>query len=67
MAGRDEDLPHLLSRLAIGAIAGFVATMAMTAAMRRLHRRLPANERYKLPPRELADRIWRCPPGTRRT
>lgn len=33
------------ARLAIGGIAGFVATMAMTAAMRRLHKRLPAKER----------------------
>ena len=27
--------------------------MAMTSAMRRLHRRLPAKERYPLTPREL--------------
>jgi len=44
------------TRLAIGAIAGFVATMAMTSAMRRLHRRLPARERYPLTPREIVDR-----------
>jgi uncharacterized membrane protein YagU involved in acid resistance len=43
------------SRLLIGGIAGFVGTMAMTAAMRRLHRRLPAKERYPLPPREIVD------------
>jgi uncharacterized membrane protein YagU involved in acid resistance len=43
------------ARLAIGGIAGFVATMAMTAAMRRLHRRLPAKERYPLTPREIVD------------
>ncbi|MFN3513555.1 MAG: hypothetical protein ACK41C_10945 [Phenylobacterium sp.] len=41
------------SRLLLGAIAGFVATSAMTAAMRRLHERLPASERYPLPPREV--------------
>lgn len=29
--------------------------MAMTAAMRRLHARLPAKERYPLPPREIVD------------
>jgi hypothetical protein len=40
-----------------GALAGLVATMAMTAAMRRLHRHLPAGERYPLPPREIVDRI----------
>lgn len=46
--------PGLGSRLAIGAIAGFVATMAMTAMMRRLHARLPAKERYPLIPRDAA-------------
>jgi len=51
---QDKD-PGLGSRLAIGAIAGFVATMAMTAAMRRLHARLPAEERYPLTPREIVD------------
>ena len=43
------------SRLLIGGIAGFVGTMAMTAAMRRLHARLPGKERYPLPPREIID------------
>jgi len=45
----------LPARLLIGGIAGFVATMAMTSAMRRLHRKLPAKERYPLPPREIVD------------
>jgi uncharacterized membrane protein YagU involved in acid resistance len=49
-----DDL-KLGSRLVIGAIAGFVGTMAMTMAMRRLHRRLPAKERYPLTPREIVD------------
>jgi uncharacterized membrane protein YagU involved in acid resistance len=52
---RDEDRLKLRSRLIIGGIAGFVGTMAMTAAMRRLHRRLPAEERYPLTPREIVD------------
>jgi hypothetical protein len=43
------------SRLVIGALAGIVGTMAMTAAMRRLHARLPAAERYPLTPREIVD------------
>ena len=47
----------LSSRLLIGAIAGFVGTAAMTAAMRRMHGRLPANERYPLPPREITETI----------
>ena len=50
----DEKL-KLRSRLLIGGIAGFVGTLAMTAAMRRLHRRLPAKERYPLTPREIVD------------
>jgi uncharacterized membrane protein YagU involved in acid resistance len=51
---KDDDL-KLGSRLLIGAIAGFVGTMAMTGAMRRMHRRLPDEERYPLTPREIVD------------
>ena len=51
---KDEGL-KLGSRLLIGAIAGFAGTMAMTSAMRRLHRRLPPEERYPLTPREIVD------------
>ena len=43
------------SRLLLGGIAGIVGTMAMTAAMRRLHARLPDQERYPLTPREIID------------
>lgn len=50
-----DDRLKLPSRLVIGAVAGFVGTMAMTSAMRRLHRRLPAEERYPLTPREIVD------------
>jgi uncharacterized membrane protein YagU involved in acid resistance len=50
-----KERPRLASRLVIGAIAGFVGTMAMTAAMRRMHRRLPERERYPLTPREIVD------------
>ena len=50
----DRD-PKLGSRLLIGAIAGFVGTMAMTSAMQRLHKRLPERERYPLTPREIVD------------
>lgn len=45
----------LRSRLVIGAVAGIVGTMAMTSAMRRLHGRLPRDERYPLTPREIVD------------
>ena len=51
------------SRLVIGAVAGFVGTMAMTAAMRRLHARLPVRERYPLTPREIVDSTLAPPPG----
>ena len=51
----EDDRLKLTSRLVIGGIAGFVGTMAMTAAMRRLHRRLPEKERYPLTPREIVD------------
>lgn len=43
------------SRLLIGAIAGFAGTLAMTAAMRRMHEKLPARQRYQLTPREIVD------------
>jgi uncharacterized membrane protein YagU involved in acid resistance len=53
---QDQGL-KLSSRLVIGAIAGFVGTMAMTSAMRRLHARLPEGERYPLTPREITDSV----------
>jgi hypothetical protein len=43
------------SRLLIGGIAGIVGTMAMTSAMRRLHQKLPGEQRYPLTPREIID------------
>jgi uncharacterized membrane protein YagU involved in acid resistance len=45
------------TKLLIGGIAGFVGTMAMTSAMRRLHRRLPEEENYPLTPREITDSV----------
>jgi hypothetical protein len=61
MSEKEDDL-NLASRLIIGGIAGFVATLAMTSAMRRLHRRLPDRERYPLTPREITDRVLAPPP-----
>jgi hypothetical protein len=58
MSNRDPD-PRLSSRLLLGAIAGFAGTLLMSAAMRRLHRRLPKDERYPLPPREIIDSVTR--------
>lgn len=45
------------SRMLIGGIAGVVGTLAMTAAMRRMHEKLPAKERYPLTPREIVDSV----------
>jgi len=55
--------PPLSSRLIVGALAGLTATSFMTAAMRRLHTRLPAIDRYPLPPREITERL--APEGMR--
>lgn len=46
-----------IQRMAFGALAGLSATMAMTAAMRGLSKRLPYGEGYPLPPRELTERL----------
>jgi len=63
MPANHDDSLDLPARLIIGGIAGFVATMAMTAAMRRLHRKLPAKERYPLTPREIVDSTLEPPPN----
>lgn len=41
------------------ALAGVVATVPMTALMSAGHRRLPVDEQYPLPPRELTDEVTR--------
>jgi hypothetical protein len=51
--GRQKGKP--MNRLLVGALAGLTATTAMTFAMARLHRALPAAERYPLPPREITE------------
>lgn len=40
-----------------GGLAGFVATAPMTLAMDLMHRRLPAWERYPLPPSEITEAL----------
>lgn len=42
-----------MDRLTSGVAAGFGATAPMTLAMIAMHRRLPAHERYPLPPRQI--------------
>jgi uncharacterized membrane protein YagU involved in acid resistance len=50
-----SESPPLATRLLLGGIAGFVATLPMTATVRLIHRQLPPRERYPAPPRELID------------
>lgn len=42
-----------MNRYGAGALAGFLATLPMTAAMVAMHRRLPPEEQYPLPPNEM--------------
>jgi putative membrane protein len=42
-----------------GMTAGFTATAPMTAAMALMHRMLPEEERYPLPPRQIVDNTVR--------
>jgi putative membrane protein len=46
-----------------GALAGLAATVPMTIAMDAMHDRLPAHERYPLPPAEIAERVAGEPVG----
>jgi hypothetical protein len=50
-------MPPALYRATLAALSGTAATMVMTAAMARMHGRLPAASRYPLPPRELTRQI----------
>jgi hypothetical protein len=54
---RSFDEPGTASRAALGAVAGYCATLAMTAMMQRLHERLPEEERYPLTPREITETV----------
>ena len=51
------------STLLAGALDGLIATVPMTAVMEMLHDRLPADERYPLPPAELAEQVSGQPAG----
>jgi uncharacterized membrane protein YagU involved in acid resistance len=46
-----------MNRLTLGLFAGFIATVPMTLAMAALHRRLPPEERYPLPPEEITAKL----------
>lgn len=43
-----------MRRILLGTFVGFAATVPMTLAMIVLHRRLPRDEQYPLPPRKVA-------------
>jgi uncharacterized membrane protein YagU involved in acid resistance len=49
----------IMGKLLIGAMAGITATTAMTMAMGALFRRLPADQRYPLPPRQVTESTLR--------
>lgn len=51
-------------QLLLGALAGIGGTIAMTAAMRRLARVLPAAQRYPMPPREISQEVLPEQPQT---
>ncbi len=44
-----------MNRYLAGAIGGLLATVPMTLVMEALHRRLPRDQRYPLPPREITE------------
>lgn len=46
-----------MNSLILGAIAGFAATIPMTIAMKIMHKELPNQERYPLPPRLIIEEI----------
>lgn len=46
-----------MNKLIIGVIAGLVATVPMTLAMKIMHRSLPPEEQHSLPPREVTMEI----------
>lgn len=46
-----------MNRYLAGAIGGLLATVPMTLAMGALYRRLPQEERYPLPPREITQNL----------
>lgn len=44
----------------LGAIAGVMATVAMTSAMRRMQPLLPARDQYPLPPRQIMEQVGKA-------
>lgn len=50
----------MLKDAAAGALAGFTATLPMTAVMQSLHSQLPNAERYPLPPQRITTHVARA-------
>jgi uncharacterized membrane protein YagU involved in acid resistance len=46
-----------MNRILLGALAGLAATAPMTLAMKLMHERLPREERYPLPPRQVTEGV----------
>jgi uncharacterized membrane protein YagU involved in acid resistance len=44
-----------MNRILLGALAGLAATAPMTLAMKLMHEQLPPEEKYPLPPRQVAE------------
>jgi uncharacterized membrane protein YagU involved in acid resistance len=57
MVSSQEGKAITISTLCSGVLAGLGAAIPMTLAMEVLHRSLPADERYPLPPREITDEL----------
>lgn len=55
--GRDKSWHGSPSGVAMGALAGAIATFAMTSAMTRLFGCLPPKDRYPLPPTQITGRL----------
>jgi uncharacterized membrane protein YagU involved in acid resistance len=47
----------MIDRALPGFVAGLTATVPMTAAMVAMHRKLPASQKYPLPPRRITMRV----------
>jgi uncharacterized membrane protein YagU involved in acid resistance len=47
----------MMNNIVAGAVAGFVATIPMSAAMAAMHALLPKREQYPLPPKEIITSI----------
>src|SRR5688500_9064423 len=53
----NEQKTTLPVALTVGALAGLTATVPMTLFMQQMHRKLPAHERYPLPPSEIVEEL----------